>query len=99
VNDTEIRVVKITRLVGDRPLKAFVDVQVGNWVIRDWRVIQKPGEPTEVLTPQTSYRDVVGNVRYRSLLSIPAELNQRIRVEILSSDWRKEKDGGQHKLL
>lgn len=91
-----IRVLKVTHLPGDRPLKGFVDIEINGWVLRDWRVIQPSGGPVEVLCPQCSYRDQKGIVRYRSLLTLPPELYQRICVEILNSWWGKETNGGKH---
>ena len=36
--EQDIRVLKLTRLPGDRPLKAYVDIQIGDWVINDWQM-------------------------------------------------------------
>lgn len=86
----EIKVIEIRFLNGDKPLKAFVDVQVGNWLIYDWRITKQDGQRAWVSIPQTSWKDKDGKVRYRALLSIPGELKQRIEVAILSA-WEKEK--------
>ena len=93
MSKSEISVLKVTRLRGDRPLKAYVDVQIGSWVINDWRIIDRPGKAIEVNYPSVSYSDSQGTIRYRSLLSIPMELRQRVEVAILSM-WEKEKDSG-----
>ena len=77
MSKSEISILKVTRLRGDRPLKAFVDVQIGSWVVNDWRIIHRPGKAIEVNYPSVSYRDSQGTIRYRSLLSIPMELRYR----------------------
>ena len=77
MSKSEISVLKVTRLRGDRPLKAHVDVQIGSWVINDWRIIDRPGKAIEVNYPSVSYSDSQGTIRYRSLLSIPMELRYR----------------------
>ena len=93
MNSAVVKVIELRTLSGERPLKAFVDVQVGDWVIHDWRVVKKDGQRAQVIVPQTSWRDSQGQVRYRALLSIPGELRQLIEVVILSA-WEKEKSNG-----
>lgn len=92
----EIRVIDIRLLNSDKALKAFVDVQVGDWLIYDWRVTKQDGQRAWVSVPQTSWKDKDGKVRYRALLSIPGELKQRIEVAILSA-WEKELKIGEEK--
>jgi DNA-binding cell septation regulator SpoVG len=85
-----IKVVEMKSMNGDRPLKAFATVQINDWVIYDWRIIQQPGQRAWVSVPQVSWKDNDGKVKYKALLSIPGELKQRIEVAILSA-WEKEK--------
>jgi hypothetical protein len=85
----EIKVIEIRSVTDGRPLKAFADVQVNDWVIYDWRIVKHDGERAQVSVPQVSWRDRSGTVKYRALLSIPGELRQRIEVAILSA-WEKE---------
>jgi len=89
----EIRLIAIRLLSDGRPLKAFADVQVGDWIIHDWRITKQGGQRASVSVPQTSWKDREGKVRYRALLSIPGELRQRIEVAILSA-WEKELKNG-----
>ena len=86
----EIKVIEIRLLGDDRPIKAFVDVQIGDWIIHDWRILKRNDERAWVCVPQVSWKDPNGKVKYRSLLSIPRELQQRVEVAILSA-WEKEK--------
>ena len=85
----EVRVIEIRPLSDGRPLKAFADVQVGDWIIYEWRIIKKDGQRAWVSVPMASWKDLDHKVRYRALLSIPDELKQRIEVAILSA-WEKE---------
>ena len=86
----EIKIIEFRSKNSDRPVKAFVSVQVGDWIIYDWRIVQQSGQRAWISIPQTSWKDQDGKVRYRALLSIPGELKQRIEVAILSA-WEKEK--------
>ncbi len=89
----EIKVIQIRLLEDDRPVKAYVDVQIGDWIIFDWRILKRNGERAWVSVPQVSWKDPNGKVKYRALLSIPGELKQRIEVAILSA-WEKEMSNG-----
>jgi len=85
-----IRVIGVRLLPGDKSLKAFADVQAGDWTIHDWRIIKQDGQRAFVSVPQCSWKGKDGKVRYRALLSIPGELKQRIEVAIISA-WEEEK--------
>ena len=85
----EVKVIGIRLLSTEKPLKAFVDVQVGDWIIRDWRILKHNDERAQVSVPQVSWKDRSGTVKYRALLSVPGELRQRIELAILSA-WDKE---------
>ncbi len=63
-----IKVVEFNLLNNDRPLKAFASVQVGDWIVNDWRIVQQPGQRAWVSVPQTSWKDKEGKVQYRALL-------------------------------
>ena len=85
----ELKVIEIRALNDERPLKAFADVEVGGWIINEWRIIKHEGQRAYVSVPQASWKNRDGRVKYRALLSIPGELKQRIEVAILSA-WEKE---------
>lgn len=93
---TDIHVVGILLQNNGRPVKAYVDVEVGDWTINNWKIVKQNNQRAWVSVPQTSWKDQEGRVRYRALLSIPDELKQRIEVAILSA-WEKEilQDGPQ----
>jgi len=85
----EIKIIEIKPLLNGGLVRAYVTVSVGDWIVYDWRVIQREGERILVSVPQTSWKNREGQVRYRALLTIPGELKQRIEVAILSA-WEKE---------
>jgi len=89
----EIKIIEIKPLLNGGPLRAYVTISVGSWVIYDWRIIQRDGERILVSVPQTSWKNREGQVRYRALLSIPGEQKQRIEFAILSA-WKKEIENG-----
>ena len=93
---TEIKIIEIRLLNDGRSLRAFVDVQVGDWIIYEWRVIKKDGQRAWVSVPMASWKDLNHKVRYRALLSVPDEWKQRIELAILSA-WEEENTGGKRR--
>jgi len=86
----KIEVIEIRPLNDGRPLKAFADVQVGDWVIHDFRIIKQDGQRAFVSPPQVSWKDpTTREIKYKGILTIPPEQKQRIDLEILSA-FQKE---------
>ena len=80
----DIKVIEVRPLSDGRPLRAFADVQVGDWVIHDFRIIKQNGQRAFVSPPQVSWKDpITGEIKYRGVLTIPPEQKQRIDTEIL----------------
>jgi len=95
-NEGKIEVINFRLLPGNGPIKALVDIRVGDWEIYEWRIHQANGQRAQVLYPHVSRKNKEGHVRYRALLSIPGELRQRIEVAILSA-WEEEKRSESHR--
>jgi hypothetical protein len=95
----EIKVIGIRPLNDGRPLKAFADVQLGDWIIHDFRVIKQDGQKVFVSPPQVSWKDTTtGKIRYKGILTIPPEQKQRIDTEILHAFQKEvEKRDAKHK--
>lgn len=92
-----IRVLRIEcRPEGSGALRAVVDLQIGDWIVYGWRVIKQKGQRVQIQTPQVSWKDREGRVKYQSLLSIPGELKQRIDIAVISC-WEKELERGTEK--
>ncbi len=80
----DIRVIEIRPLSDGRSLKAFVDIQVGDWVIHDFRIIKQNGQKAFVSPPQVSWKDPeTGGIKFKGVLTIPPDQKQRIDTEIL----------------
>jgi hypothetical protein len=88
-----IKVLAVRSLDGSSPLKAFVDLQVNGWTINDFRIVKQNGQRAWVSPPQASWRDGDGQTHYRSILSVPGELKQRIEVAVLSA-WELDHRNG-----
>jgi DNA-binding cell septation regulator SpoVG len=93
MNANTITVLKIKTLGGSGPLKAYVDVQLDDWTIFDFRIIKQDRQRAWVSPPQFSWRDASGASVYRAVMTIPAEDKQRIEVAILHA-WEKETSNG-----
>ena len=84
----EVELIEVRPIVSNGPIKAFVDIKLGDLVIHEFRIIKKDGQRLQIQAPIASCRTKDGIIRYRSLFSAPAELMQRIEVTILSA-WEK----------
>jgi hypothetical protein len=79
-----IRVVAIRLLSKDRSLRAFADIEIGGWIIYDWRILKQHGSRAYVSPPQVSWRDLATNqLKFKPILTLPGDLMQRIQTEIL----------------
>lgn len=81
----EIKVNEIRLLNGGKPLKAFVDVQLGNVVIRDFRVIKENGKRLYVKVPFSTYKDQTGQLKFRPIVVLPDEVRGEIDLAILNA--------------
>lgn len=87
----EVKVTEIRLLNNGRPLKAFVDVQIGNITVRDFRVIQDSGK-AYVRAPHTTYKDSTGTLRFRQIVDLPDEVRGQVDTLILSDYYHREKE-------
>jgi DNA-binding cell septation regulator SpoVG len=80
------------RLLNDgRPLKAFVDIQLGNVVIRDFRVMKEDGKRLYVKAPFSTYKDQTGQLKFRPIIVLPDEVRGEIDLAILNA-YQREKE-------
>ena len=84
-----IRVVEIRPLSDGRPLKAFVDIQLGNVVIRDFRVMKENGKRLYVKVPFSTYKDQTGHLKFRPIVVLPDEVRGEIDLAILNAYQRE----------
>ena len=79
----KIRVIDLRFLSSNRPLKAFADIQVGEWIIREWRVIKVNGKRPLIAPPQTSWKGPDGQIQYKTIVTLPDELKALVDFTIL----------------
>jgi len=82
----EIKVLEIRILNGDKPLKAFVDLLIGDMIIREWRIVKNPGQRPWIAPPQLSWKDPVdGSIKYKTVVTLPDELKGQIDFSVLTA--------------
>lgn len=97
MSSLNVKVLEIRPLNNERPLKAFADIQVNDWIIYDWRIVKQDGQRVFVSPPQVSWKDPeTGQIKYKGILTIPPEQKQRIDTEILHA-YQEEMEKGNAK--
>ncbi len=86
-----VKVVEIRKTRKPGPLRAFADIEIGDVVIKDFRVMQDNGRPY-VKAPFSTYRDKDGEMKFRQIVILPDELRGRIDNLILSEYYLREKE-------
>jgi hypothetical protein len=79
----EIIIKSIKLLSGNKPLRGFVDIQLGDWIIRDWRLVKEDGRRLQVFPPQVSWVGQKGEIQYKTIITFPVELKGQIDFAIL----------------
>lgn len=86
----DIKVIELRFMNSGKALRAFADIQIGSWIIRDFRIIKNNGTRAFVSPPQISWKDPgSGEIKYKGIFTIPAEEKQRIDTEILHAYQRE----------
>lgn len=87
-----MKVAKIRLQNNDKPLKAFADIQLSNgWIIKDFRVIQQPGQKAYVVAPQASWKNRQGGINFKTLVTIPDNSKWQLESAVLAA-YQKEKE-------
>lgn len=81
---TSIKVLELRFMNSDKPLRAFADVQIGDWIIREWRVIKETGKRAWIAPPQLSWKAPDGRIQYKTIVTLPDELKGEIDQIILN---------------
>ena len=81
----EVKVIEIRPLNDGRPLRAFVDVQLGDVVLRDLRVMKENGKRLYVKVPFSTYKDQTGQLKFRPIVVLPDEVRGEIDLAILNA--------------
>jgi len=85
----EIRILDF-KSVNKGSLRAFADIQYGEFIFRDLRVIKENGKRAWVAAPQTTWKEDSGNIRYKTVITFPEETKQQIDRVILDRFWELE---------
>jgi len=84
-----IKILEIRVQTGDKPLKAFADIQLDEVTIRDFRIIKENGKRLIVATPQVSWRDKAsGLIKYKTLITFSSEVKGQIDLVVLNAYHR-----------
>jgi hypothetical protein len=98
MDEPEIRVLKITRLPGNKSLWGFADIQLDDWIIREWRIIKENSKRPRVASPQTSWKNQDGQIQYKTIVTLPDELKGQIDFAILKRfNEEMERENGNKK--
>lgn len=79
----DIQVIELRLLPGDRPLKAFCDVKLNGMVIREFRIIKENDKRPWIVSPQISWKDQSGQIKYKTVVTLPGEVKGQIDFAIL----------------
>ena len=92
----KIEILDLRLIDKDQPLKAFVDVKLDHITIREFRVIKENGKRLRVATPQISWKDTDGKIKYKTVITLPDELKGELDRVILNHFAEEmEKNNGQ----
>ncbi len=77
------------RQVRNGNLKAFADIQLGQTIIRDFRVVHQSGQRPWVGPPQVAWKDPSGELKYKAIITFPKELKELVDSMILARYQRE----------
>ena len=84
-----VEIIEIRKTRKPGPLRAFVDVRLGNLLVTDFRVFQADGGPARIEVPMVTWRDPESReLRFKPVITLPGELMGRVQTEILSCYYR-----------
>jgi len=92
----EVKILDIRLQNNGKPLKAFVDIQFCGMEIRDFRVIQQPGQKAYVVAPQTAWKGQQGKPNFKPIISMPDAIKWQIESAILA-EYQRAKEGSNEK--
>ncbi len=89
-----IEVVSFRLVARPGPLKAYVDIRLGELTIRNWRIAQLDGKRIAVHPPQVAWKDPATNEwRYAALVNLPSDLKQHVEFAVLSTLEKESPNG------
>ena len=85
----DIKILNIRLQNSGRPLKAFIDIVLENLIVRDFRIIKENGKRLVVACPQVSWKDRIGLIKYKTLITFPDDVKGELDIAILSAYHRE----------
>lgn len=85
----EIEVTEIRLMSPGKPLKAFIDVRIGDFLIRDFRIVQEAGKRPHVKAPFTTYKNPKGQLNFRPIIILPDEVRGEVDLTLLNAFQRE----------
>jgi DNA-binding cell septation regulator SpoVG len=90
-----VKVVEIRKTQKPGPVRAFVDVMIGNMLVTDFRIFQDNGGRARVEVLMVTWRDPKTNeLRFTPVITLPGDFIGRVQSEILSSYYREMEENG-----
>jgi len=74
---------------GKSSLKGFCDIKINDIILRDFRILKSDGRKPQIVPPQISWKDKDGIIRYRTVVTLPDELEGEVSRLILNT-WHQE---------
>ena len=72
-------------------LKGLATVRIGEIVVRDFRIVQQPGQRAWVGLPSVSWQTETGERAYRTIVEMPQPLKGEVEKLVLAA-WEKSKN-------
>lgn len=81
----DIEILEMRLLSGDKPLRAFADIQIDDWLtIRDWRIVKRQGKAPQVIAPETTWKNAEGEIQHKTIVVLSDEMRGQVDLAILN---------------
>jgi hypothetical protein len=87
-NESRVEVLSLRPVTGLGPIKAFVELRVGEILVRDAKVIQQAGQRAWVAPPDKRWTGSDGEPHYTRLVEFAKPLQQRVSAVVLAA-WER----------
>lgn len=87
----EIKVNEVPFLNGEKPIRAFADIEIEDLLLKDFRVYQVNGKP-HVRNPFVSYKNKDGGLTFRQIIDLPPVVQAEVNALILEAYFRRTKE-------
>ena len=87
--DTHLEILDIRLMPTGKPLRAFVDIRLGDLVIRDFRVLKEDGKRPYVKVPFVTYKTQTGQLKFKPIVVLPDEVRGEVDLAILNAYQRE----------